>query len=429
MIEKYSIWNMYGLKDNPFNTDPLTAYATELPIKQSFFGRAAEVEKIKKLVYSNKSSRILVYGDVGVGKTTLVNYVKYALSDYFTPLAELSIQYTWTPEEFMYNTISTIYTTIDRTETIKEKINDKLIQKWSVIFDINRGQSYGGGLNIGGLGGSIESSRTYGVPQFNSTNLKVFLQEMLDELVRIGYKGTILHFNNLELIQDKGENQLKRIMNGIRDFLQVRNAHFIFVSDEKLYEIFQQTPRVEDIFKVPIMLKPFDFNETKEVIDKRLDLLKIPQVNPIKPFDDDALKILFELYSGNLRGTLRSLDCAINEAAQSRPIVITAPILKTTLFKFSKNRFLSRFPKEDSNTIKILKRILEKRETTNKLLAEHLKMLPQNVSASLTKLRETGTIRLSREEGRSRYYVPSQEALWLLLEPAPEWEGQTQLQN
>ncbi len=217
-------------------------------------------------------------------------------------------------------------------------------------------------------------------------------------------------------------------MNGIRDFLQVQNAHFIFVSDKTLYELFQQMPRVEDIFQTPILLNPFDFSEIKQIISKRIQLLKVnPQVNPITPFEDETLEILFELYAGNLRGILRGLECAVNETTSTRPIRINPNILKSTLYKFAQNRFLSKFSREDSNTIKILKRILEKKETTNKAIADHFKILPQNVSTSLTKLRDVGAVKLSREEGRSKYYAPSQEALWLLLEPTPETEGQTRI--
>ena len=99
--------------------------------------------------------------------------------------------------------------------------------------------------------------------------------------------------------------------------------------------------------------------------------------------------------------------------------------MRAVLHKISNGRFLSGFTKEEGNTIRILKQILEKRETTNKLLSGHFKMLPQNVSASLAMLRDIGAIKLSREEGRARYYVPSQEALWLLLEPSGNWENYT----
>lgn len=216
-------------------------------------------------------------------------------------------------------------------------------------------------------------------------------------------------------------------MNGIRDFMQVKGVHFIFVSDKTLYEIFQQIPRVEEIFQVPILLLPLKFEEIEAIIQKRIRILAITDTTPIIPYDNETLGILFTLYAGNLRGVLRSLDCAISETVTSRPIRITSMLLKVSLFKYAENRFLRAIGSKDANTMKILRRILEKRETTNKLLAEHFDMLPQNVSTSLTKLREAGVIRLSREEGRSRYYVPSQEALWLLLRPTPEMAGQTTL--
>lgn len=433
MADNYNIWNLYGLQDNPFNTDPLTPYGTELPIDKTFLGRQEEREKLKRIIHSNKTIRIQIYGDIGVGKTSFVNYIKHELrGNYFTPLAELSIQYNWTPEEFMFNTISLLYTTIDRTETIRNKIDGTMLQKWSIIFGTNRGQSesvsgsIGASLgNIGGnLGGGVDRSQSYGVPQLNSTTLKILLQDVLDELLRIGYRGAIIHYNNLELVQDKGEKQLKRIMNGIRGFMQVRGAHFIFVSDRTLYELFQKLQRVEDIFKVSMMLKPFGIEEIKAIIEKRIELLSMPGVKAIRPFDEEALKLLYKVYNGNLRGILRGLECAIIETVQSRPIMINSAIMKTKLFKFAKNKFLSGFTKEDGVTIKILMRILEKRETTNKQIAEHFKMQPQNVSTALTQLRGAGAIRLSREEGRSRYYIPTQEALWLLLEPVPNIEGQ-----
>ena len=433
MAENYNIWNLYGLKGNPFTTDPLSAYDGELPIEKSFFGREAEVEKVKKIIYSNKTSRLLVYGDIGIGKTTFVNFIKHqAVKDgYFTPFGELGLEYDWSPEEFMLNTINIIFTTIDRTKSLKEKINPELAQKMNVLFGIDRGYSGGVGLSVSafgaGIGANIDKGQSFGVPKLNSATLKLLLQEVLDELIRLGFKGTILHFNNLELVQDKGETQLRRIMNGIRDFLQVKGAHFIFVSDTKLYEMFQQIKRVEDIFEVPILILPFKIDEVKQIINTRIKLLKVSSdINPIYPFDDETLAILFKLYSGNLRGILRSLMCAVNETVTSKPRTITPNILKISLYRFAKNRFLSNFTR-NTNALKILKRILDRKETTNKLLAEHFKMLPQNVSHALTTLREVGAIKLSREEGRSRYYVPSQEAMWLLLEPSEDWEGQTTL--
>lgn len=419
MSDEYNIWQMYGLNANPFNPDPLLIFGGDLPIKESFFGREKEFKELKRIIYSNKTSRILIYGDIGIGKTTFVNYIRHtSIEDgYFTPFGELGIQYNWTPEDFMFSTIDSIYSAINMIEGIKVKFDKDLKQKLDVIFGFERGKNIGGGISILGIGGDANTGQSYGVPRLNANSLKLLFQKVVNEVCRIGYKGVILHYNNLELLQDKEENQLKKIMNGIRDFLQIEGVHFIFVSDKKMFEMFQQIPRVEDIFKVPIQLNPFDLEEIKKIINIRIEILSEEGVTPLVPFEDEALSILFKLYSGNLRGILRSLDCSISQTIKSRPVKISSDILKFSLFNFAQGRFLKDLSPTDK---KVLFRILEKKETTNKLLAEHFKILPQNISTSIGKLREVGAVRLSRSEGRSKYYVPSQEALWLLLTPSSE---------
>ncbi|MDO8634564.1 MAG: hypothetical protein Q7K34_04705, partial [archaeon] len=178
---------------------------------------------------------------------------------------------------------------------------------------------------------------------------------------------------------------------------------------------------------VPVLLNPFNFEEIKKIINLRIKFLTIKEENivtPIIPYEEETLKILFKLYSGNLRGILRSLDCSISQTIKARPLKIDPQLLKLSLYKFAQNRFLAEL---NPTEIKVLNRILEKKETTNKLLSEYFKMKPQNISSALVKLRNVGAIRLSKIEGRSKYHVPSQEALWLLLVPSPNLEGQIKL--
>jgi len=266
----------------------------------------------------------------------------------------------------------------------------------------------------------------YGAPRLNANSLKLLMQDILDDFNKAGFKGIIIHYNNLELMQDKNEGNLQKILNGVRDFLQVRGAHFLFVGEKKVFELFQQIKRFEDIFQVPILLTPFEISDIKQIIEKRMRILSVDGLKPISPFDFESLEILFDLYSGNLRGILRSLDCAITQVVKSRPVRIDSDILKQSLYSFAVSRFMENLAEND---LKVLTAILDKKEVTNKVLSEHLKILPQNISASLTKLRQAGAIRLSRSEGRSRYYVPSQEALWILLTPSVDIDGQTKLKK
>src|SRR3989338_669209 len=416
MSESKNIWNGYGLRGNPFNPDPLQVYGGALPIEESFIGREEEFKQITKHIHSNNTSRILIYGNICIGKTTFANYVRFeSQNDYFTPLGELGVQYDWTPQDFMFNTVQYVYSTIERNESIREKFNPDILQELKVLFGSERGIQTGIGANAFGFGITSTKGKQFAPQPTNPHALKLLFQEVLDEIQHIGYKGTIIHYNNLELIQDKGENQLISIMNGIRDFLQVEGAHFLFVSETSFFELFHQIPRIEGIFKTPILLTALTPQEIKKILEKRVSLLRISSdITPINPVDDETLEILYDLYEGNLRGILRSLDCAINNIESATPTQINPMILKYTLYHFSNNRFVTNI---NATEKKVLNKILEKKETTNKNLCEAFGMLPQNVAPILTNLRDIGAIRLARTEAQKRFYSPSQEALWLKLNP------------
>ena len=61
-----SIWEVYGLRDNPFSTSPLLVKGGSLPI-DCFVGRKERIKRLSRIIASKGGSRILIYGDVGVG--------------------------------------------------------------------------------------------------------------------------------------------------------------------------------------------------------------------------------------------------------------------------------------------------------------------------------------------------------------------------
>jgi hypothetical protein len=66
-------WTPYGLGDDPFFQDPLAP--TDDPTRpiSLFVGRAAEVQLLGGQVVGSLSSRAVVQGGAGVGKTSVVN--------------------------------------------------------------------------------------------------------------------------------------------------------------------------------------------------------------------------------------------------------------------------------------------------------------------------------------------------------------------
>lgn len=414
--DEYSIWSYFGLASNPFSPDPLPAFGGELSI-DSFYGRESELKQINMIINNNPQSRILVNGNIGLGKTTFVNFVraKAFQRGYFTTLAEIGIQYDWDAEAFMGVTLSAIYTSITRIKGIREKFDSNFLKKLDIYFGSYRGSSVGGniGTAVVSIGGSKGDS--YSVPALNSFVMKDLLVEIVENLKKAGYKGLIIHYNNLELLHGVGDRNIVKLFNGIRDFLQVDGVHFIFVGDSTVPEILQKVPRVDEIFHgPPILISPFGLEDITKILDKRVDQLKIGSLFSYeKPYSPDAIQILYELFNGNIRAIFKSLTTAMIAVSTSGKLaVLHQPNLAKTLRKIAEERYLNNLNSTDQ---RILAQILNKKETTNKLIAETLKLKPQNVSASITKLRENNAIRLSRVEGRARYYVPSPEIKWLLF--------------
>ena len=100
--ESESIWALYGLKGNPFSTKPLSIYGGDIPL-ETFFGRQRELQHLMRIVASSENSRVLVSGDVGVGKTTFVNYIRSTLAQkkYFITPREIPVQSNWTADDFL----------------------------------------------------------------------------------------------------------------------------------------------------------------------------------------------------------------------------------------------------------------------------------------------------------------------------------------
>lgn len=424
-----NIWEMYGLYSNPFTSEPLTLFSRDIPIDM-FVGREKELSIVKKIISSHSSSRILLVGNIGIGKTTFANYVRYSKLEkgFFTPFAEIGVMSHWSPEDLMITTLSAIYNTLNRMVEKKAKMDKELMKRLETMFGICRSRDMGGSISVLGSGVGINYGGSVGSPIVNSYMLIELMKEVVEELKKAGFQKVIIQYNNLELIPEMGDKRLKILFNGIREFIETPDTHFIFIGDKTIPQFFSQIPRVEQVFQSPIILEPFTLEEIMAIIKKRIEVLTIKregvEIKPLNPATSDAVSVLYDLYKGNVRDIMKSISTVVMEISKTQPIQINGHTIKRTLHGMAKERYLSQLNNTD---LKILDIILRKGETTNKLISEKLKMQPQNVSNSLTNLKDALCIRLSRVEGRSRYYVPTPEASWLLLEPPPIEAGQREL--
>jgi len=413
MDEMRSIWELYGLKANPFSTDPLLVKGGIIPI-DCFYGRREEGERLEKQFRSEGGSRILVIGSPGVGKTTFVNFsrAKAIKNKFFSPFQEIKAQPDWNADDFILNSLSAIYSTL---KLLDEKEISERLKPVVDFYEIkNRQGSLG--ANYLTIGGSVGYGETKSIhhPALTSSALLELFQQTIAGLKKSGYREVIIHYNNIELFEED-ETRLKSILNKIRDFLQTPNVHFVFVGSESLPSICQSIPRVSAIIQdTPIKLSPLSKEDVQSVIQKRIDVLKIPGLFTVSPCTNDAIFLLYNLHDGNIRAILNSLSTAVLEIVKDAPVTLDEQQTKIVLNSVAKKRFTSQL----SPTVqKVLHELLIMKNGTNTMLSKKLDMKPQNMSSYLKELSKSGCIFLVKSEGKEKFYAVSDWVKWLTLEP------------
>ncbi len=407
-----NIWELYGVKENPFSTSPLLVRGGTIPL-ESFVGREEEVKRLKKIIGSIGGSRMLIYGDVGVGKTTFVNVVRATAikNGFFTPFKEIAIQSEWDTDQFIINTLAAIYSTIN---LIKEKpIKDETFQQLENLFKIGREEIAFGG-NIAGIGMNYDK-KTKSPSKPSTFILQQFFQILISEIYSNTNKDIIIHYNNLELMPEK---KIRKTFNNLRDFFQTPKVHFIFVGNLSVYSTLQGIPRFSSILSdTPINIQTLKFEEIKKILKIRFEKLNIDRLKYSIPYNEDCLNSLFELFGGNIRNILNSLSTAVLEVSGERPIILDRYTLADTLKSVLEKRYLSKL---QPRAKEVLINAVKYDEITNKQLSKNTGIARPNISLYLSHLRDAGCIYLRRKNGKDKFWTVEPKIKWMLLKEGKE---------
>jgi DNA-binding transcriptional ArsR family regulator/GTPase SAR1 family protein len=405
------IWELYGLKENPFSTNPLLVLGGVIPIT-CFIGREKELERITKQFRSKGGSRTLVVGDFGVGKTSFVNFARYKARErgHFSPIKEIGIQEGWSAQDFVISTLYAISISLQLTDT-KNLLNVETLKKIESLTAIDRVVSRSGDLSFMGTGGGYSEERgTSSTIPFMA--LEDLLQTTIKEIYGKTNKEVILHYNNLERLS---ERSIRKVFEDLRDTFQMEHTHFVFVGNLSVEGIIQSMPRVASIFSERIPLGTMGYKEIEEILDTRLNQMKMSET-VIKPYDSSAFGTLYNLYRGNIRDILNSFNTAILEATKDRPIVLDKNGMSYILHQVVETRFLSSLPPKART---ILENILsaKKGEITNRAIAANTNTDRSNVSTYLRDLERAGCVYLKRRDGKDKFWSVRPEIKWILLQP------------
>ena len=401
------IWELYGVRSNPFSTAPILVKGGIIPI-DCFIGRHDQILRLGKTIGSKGGSRCLVFGDVGVGKTSFVNVVRrYAVDNgIFSPFKEIAFQSGWTPNELILNTLGGIFTTIKLSN--KKLLNDETYSKLESLIDVGYNDI---NYNIGALGAVIGYGKDRKTTnRVISSSTLDFFDSVCQEIITNSGHEMVIHYNNVELLSEK---EIKSLFENLRDFFQIEGIHFIFVGNLSVKWYLQSMPRLSSIMTDTISIDTLTFDEIKEIINKRFETMGIEGLEYVVPFTDDCLKILYDLWGGNIRHILNSFSTAIQERTIEKAEILDENTLTQTLKSVLQKRYYSQIPTPRAKDV--LMEIVKKEEITNKSLADKLGIPRSNVSQYIRDLERIGCVYLKRKTGKDKFWSADPSLKWALL--------------
>ena len=327
-------WGQYGLKANPYSTRALTD-GGYLAIDQAFVGRKAERQSIADSLANDDRLCLVISGNVGVGKTSLANFVKFsARRNVDKPLfssrreIEASMQLL-DKQSFLLEIIATTLREIELVEPDLLK-NDKTLGDLKVLIDISKLNSYSFGLDIMGYG--LTGSREKAVSQPLALSMSALLSHFdkllafikLNEIGGVKHDGLIIHVNNFDVVlsESGGEEKIKIFFNAIRDFLLLPDLYFLFLGPSDLFpKTIATNQRLKPVFQHgPLPINPLSKAEIVAAFRTRMELLQSPDVSKyVNPVEDSVVHSLYDLYEGDIRQMMGALK-AIVERNSTRSI-------------------------------------------------------------------------------------------------------------
>jgi len=425
-----NLWERFGFRDNPFDTRALSLTTeSRLSVAKAFVGRdkgSSESSLMTNFLKNPTGGSIVVEGDVGVGKTTFVNYHRYvwekkAKTKLLTPASEISVQGGWGAHEFLISILGSLAGRLalemERRDIERDQLFNEVYALTKVL--IKEWKNYGGGVSIFGTGANYSSSQSLilKVGEVTVETLKEYLRKLLKRVLDKGYAGIIFHIDNLELVRRRDPSHLSNFFDEVRDILQEPNIHFVFVGYTGMFqEVIAPVERVESIFVQPIHLPALDLTVVHSAIKRRYELLSINENRWIPPVEDSLIDYLWELFSGKIRSIMNAITTLFMSISES--ITNTLPtedakkILKELTLQSLKNR-----KKITDTELAVLECAAKQRRFTNSSLAEATEKSKQNVTKYINRFVELSLINQAGKQGRNVFYEIAPNLSILCYEP------------
>lgn len=405
------LWEPFGLRSTPFFQEELRpTEGDEHPISL-FVGREPEVRRVVRRIRSDPSSRTIVEGEPGIGKTSFVNRVKSEAAAIGVATHEHPVRVTsdTTRASFVgdvLRALARIRIGSGRTSRAGDAFWERTVRR------LEGGELYGGGVSAAGFGASM--SRAWVAPAMGGDALYEELGEALSLLGKELSGEVLIHVNNLESVSTDASRAAAVLLLDLRDYLLLPGAHWVFVGASGVEDaIFRFYDQVGGIFPAAEALDPLPPELLEKLLDLRYRHLATGDavIPPILPADAARL---YSLYQGDLRNFLRLLGDAAERGlgiGEIRPMT-AAEVMRLAAPDYAR-RLLRSLGEGDYQHLAAIFEAHRQAGGEFRVTdaAQALPISQAAVSQLINRLLDQRVIRRARTSGRSVYYRPTGEVL------------------
>jgi Cdc6-like AAA superfamily ATPase len=412
-----NLWERYGFSANPFDTRALSlSQGAWLSVNNAYVSRkngSAAASVLTNFFRNPGGGRITVEGEPGVGKTTFVNYHRHqweseATDKLLTPATEISMQEYWEERDFLLNMMSALMSRLRLDLGEKRFSKDLLMQEITAICGVLITKE--GGFSIGGqaLGTGVSIGKTSNkkiqIGDLTNHHLRQYFSLLVQQAKKQkNVVGVTFHFNNLELLGQKGPQLLRLLFEKVRDVLQEPDVYFIFVGYKGMFQqVIVPSERVRSIFfDTPVYLNPLDIEEIESIIERRYELLALPDKKWIRPVEDRVVQHLHKMFNGKIRYVMNAITTLINRIPESYSQPLGVEKAMEIISSLLTSELRKNLPEEGARMFFIA---IKLGRFTNSSLVKKSGKSKQSINKYIQLFLRYEYIHLSEAVGRNRFY-------------------------
>ena len=350
------MYKNFGFTENIFNTASLNPCKEDL---KKFIGRVQDIKSFTVDISSSNKAVTVVTGHRGVGKTSFVNVIEYAVGfdkDFVQkhiPVEipqlipcyhKIQIEPQDNVKRVLSKSLSSLLFSIGRfAEETDQKIPTKIKELVKWISDTSS-TARGGAINFGGVGVGYSHSKQHKNISDIPTNVLEYKIQQAVQLAVKSFKldGIFLNINNVDILEEKF---FCDIFNQLRDYLfNIKGLWSVVIGQPGLYSsLYQQAARVSEIISgQETKLDPLTEEDLISALKVRQKIYSNRPANklpPPLPVEEAFVREIYKHSDGEIRPALKVCDDMLRAIFKDNPHIkmvtksIGKPVLKNILMQ------------------------------------------------------------------------------------------------